>query len=288
MTAIRRIGGSVNALGEGPIWDEREGALYWVDIRAPCLHRWRAADGAEASWAMPSAIGSFALTGDGRVLVALADRISLFEPASGQFALVAMLRQDGEGIRANDGKCDRQGRFWVGSMDEGRRAGRGSLYRLAGRDLTVMERGLNIPNSLCFAPDGRTMYFTDTPTRTIWAYPYDPATGTPGERRVFVRTDDGESPDGATVDAEGYLWSARYHGGRVVRHAPDGRVDRVIEVAARQVTCCAFGGPEFDTLFITTATQNLDPTQLAAQPAAGHVLAVAAGVRGLPEPRFAP
>jgi sugar lactone lactonase YvrE len=288
MTEIRRIGATVSTLGEGPIWDEREQALYWVDIRAPCLHRWRAADGAETSWAMPAAIGSCALAGDGRILVALADRISLFDRATGGFELVAMLRQDGEGIRANDGKCDRQGRFWMGSMDEGRRAGRGSLYRLAGRELSVMLGGLNVPNALCFSPDGRTMYFTDTPTRTIWAFGYDPASGALGERRVFVQTEAGESPDGATVDAEGYLWSARYHGGRVVRHAPDGSVDRVIEVAARQVTCCAFGGPGLSTLFITTATQNLTAGQLAAQPAAGHVLAVDVGVKGLPESRFAP
>ena len=106
-------------------------------------------------------------------------------------------------------------------------------------------------------------------------------------RVVFAQTDPGESPDGATTDSEGYLWSARYNGGRVVRHAPDGRVDRVIEVAARQVTCCAFGGPDLGTLFITTATQNLSPAQLAGQPAAGHLLAVEVGVKGLAEHRFA-
>jgi sugar lactone lactonase YvrE len=286
MTEIRRIGSSIDALGEGPIWCPEAQALYWVDIRAPCIHRWEQAGDSTTSWTMPDAIGSFALASDGRILAALRDRISLFDPATGGFELVAMLRQDGDGIRSNDGKCDRQGRFWMGSMDESQRAQRGSLYRLAGRDLTAVLGGLDVPNSLCFAPDGRTMYFTDTPSKTIWAFPYDPASGELGARRVFVQTDASESPDGATVDAEGYLWSARYHGGRVVRHAPDGSVDRVVEVAARQVTCCAFGGPGLTTLFITTATQNLSPEQLAAQPAAGHLLALEVGVKGLAERRF--
>lgn len=287
MAGIRRIGTTADTLGEGPVWCGQAGALYWVDIKAPCVQRWEQASGAVTRWAMPDSVGSLALASDGRILVALRDRLSLFDPVSGGFDVVAKLRDDGEGIRANDGKCDRQGRFWLGTMDEGKRAQRGWLYRLAGTRLSTVLDGLDVPNSLCWAPDGRTMYFTDSPTKTIWAFPYDPASGEIGERRVFARSEPDESPDGATVDAEGYLWSARYNGGRVVRHAPDGRVDRVVAVPASQVTSCAFGGDGLGTLFITTASQQLSPERLAAQPLAGGLFAIDVGVRGVAEPRFA-
>jgi len=131
------------------------------------------------------------------------------------------------------------------------------------------------------------MYFADSAQHTIWAFPYDTATGAIGERHVFARTDPAEAPDGATVDADGYLWSVRYGGARIVRHAPDGRIDRVIDVPARQVTSCAFGGADLSTLFITSATQGMTPEQRSAQPLAGTLLAIEVGVRGLPEPRYA-
>jgi sugar lactone lactonase YvrE len=284
---MRRIGDGVDMLGEGPVWDGQAQALYWVDIKAPCIRRWTPGTDAYARWAMPDSIGSLALASDGRVMVALRDRLALFDMASGAIADVAALRQDGEGIRANDGKCDRHGRFWLGTMDEAKRAKRGWLYRLDRGVLSAVLDGLDVPNSLCWAPDGRTMYFTDSPKRAIWAFPYDPASGALGERRVFA-TCEGESPDGATVDADGFLWSARYGGGRVVRHAPDGTVDRVVEVpGARQVTCCAFGGPDLGTLFVTTAAQNLNAEQLAGQPGAGGLFALEAGVRGVAETRYA-
>lgn len=285
MDGIRRIGTTVDTLGEGPVWDPESQALFWVDIKAPAVQR-LAADGGVTRWAMPDSVGSLALADDGRILVALRDRFCLFDPASGGFAELARLRDDGEGIRANDGKCDRQGRFWLGSMDEGRRAQRGRLYRLERGVLSAVLDGLDVPNALCWAPDGRTMYFADSPRRAIWAFAYDPASGALGERRVFA-TCEGESPDGATVDEAGFVWSARYGGGRVVRHAPDGRVDRVIAVpGARQVTSCAFGGADLGTLFITTAAQLLDAAGLAAQPGAGGLFAVKPGVRGLAEPRY--
>lgn len=285
MENIRRIGTGTDVLGEGPVWDPEGQALYWVDIKAPAVQR-LGPDGAVARWAMPDVVGSLAPADDGRILVALRDRFCLFDSAGGDFTELARLRDDGEGVRANDGKCDRQGRFWLGSMDEGRKAGRGRLYRLDRGTLTAVLDGLNTPNALCWAPDGRTMYFTDSPRRAIWAFPYDPASGALGERRVFA-TCEGESPDGATVDAEGFVWSARYGGGRVVRLAPDGRVDRVIAVpGAMQVTCCAFGGADLGTLFITTASQNLSAEQRAAQPGAGGLFACRPGVRGLPEARY--
>jgi len=287
MGDIRRIGTTSDILGEGPVWCPVAQALWWVDIKAPAVRRWTQATDTVDSWPMPDSVGSLAVAADGRVLVALRDRMGLFDPRTGGVAPLTAFDHGGEGIRANDGKCDRQGRFWIGTMDEGRRAQRGRLYRLDRTALTAMLDGLDVPNSLCWSPDGRTMYFADSAQRTIWAFPFDPAAGTLGERRVFVRTGDDEAPDGATVDAEGYVWSARYGGGRVVRHAPDGRIDRMQPVPASQVTSCAFGGPDLATLFITTATQRLSPEQLAGQPRAGGLFAVEVGALGLAEPRFA-
>jgi L-arabinonolactonase len=163
----------------------------------------------------------------------------------------------------------------------------GRLYRLDGRGMTTVLAGLTTPNSLCWSPDGTTMYFSDSPKRVIWAFPYDPATGEIGERRVFTEIEAPMVADGGTVDSEGFLWSANYHGWRVTRFAPDGKVDRVVELPAAQITCCAFGGPDLSTLFITSATQNLDPEALARQPMAGALLAVDVGVAGLPETPFA-
>jgi sugar lactone lactonase YvrE len=287
MVDVRRVGEVVDLLGEGPVWCPIEQALYWVDIPAPAVRRWRADSGEVTTWPMPESVGSLALCDRG-ILVALKTTISVFDPATGAVAAVGRPRDDGDDMRFNDGKCDRQGRFWVGSMPMGARAPRGRLYRHdPGGATTAMLDGISIPNSLCWSPDGRTMYFADSTQRTIWAFPYDCETGSIGERRVFVRTEPHEAPDGGTVDAQGYVWSARYGGGRVVRHAPDGHVDRVIEVPATQVTSCAFGGPDLGTLFITTASQGLTEEQRRAQPLAGALFAVEPGVRGLPEPRFA-
>lgn len=289
MNQIRRIGTINDSLGEGTVWCPVERALYWVDIKAPAVRRWTAATDSVQSWAMPENVGSLALCSgadDGRILVALRGSMAVFDPASGNLRTIATAGH-ADTLRFNDGKCDRQGRFWVGSMGDGARGKHGRLYCLdAGRFTAVLD-GIDIPNSLCWSPDGRTMYFADTVEHVIWAFPYDTATGSMGERRVFASTGSEEGPDGATVDAEGYVWSARYHGGRVVRLAPDGHEDRVIELPATNITCCGFGGPDLTTLFITSASQGLDASQLAAQPLAGALFAVDVSVKGLPEARYA-
>jgi sugar lactone lactonase YvrE len=144
-----------------------------------------------------------------------------------------------------------------------------------------------VPNSLCWSPDGRTMYFSDGREPVIDAFDYDPATGTPSWRREFARLPAGSGvPDGAAVDADGFVWCAIYGGGAVHRYAPDGRLDRAVPLPVSQPTSCAFGGPALDTLYVTTARQRLSEEQLAAQPLAGALLALDVGVRGLPEPEF--
>jgi sugar lactone lactonase YvrE len=235
---------------------------------------------------MPSFVGSFALRRAGGLLVALADRLAFFDPASGRFETAAELPP---GLRCNDGKCDRAGRFWVGTMHDAEREPLGTLYRLDGdRSLHAVGDGITVPNSLAWSPDNRVMYHADSAERTIYAYDVDHATGAIAGRRVFARTAPPHGyPDGSTVDAEGFLWNAEYAGSRLVRYAPDGRVDRTISLPVSQPTSCAFGGRALDTLYVTSSRQRMSREQIEREPMAGGLFPLDVGVKGLPEPRFA-
>ena len=236
------------------------------------------------AWPMPEVIGSFALRKAGGFVVGLQTCIGFFDPGQAIRA-VAAPEPAGKGMRFNDGKCDRKGRYWVGTKRDGVNDASGSLYRLTGdRSCVAMAADIVMPNSLAWSPDNELMYFADSMYGTIFVYPFDVAAGTIGKRRVFAQFD--WHPDGATVDSEGYLWSAAYNGWRVTRYAPDGRIDRVIELPLQCPTSCAFGGPDLDILYVTTARQRLGAEQLAAQPLAGALLALDVDVRGLPEARF--
>jgi sugar lactone lactonase YvrE len=288
MAAWRRIGDSIALLGEGPVWCPREQALYWVDIRGCAVHRHAWGEEETEIWAMPAPVGSLALREEGGLVLALRDGLYFFDPATGAMDLVAAPHAGKTHLRFNDGKCDRQGRFWVGSMNDETRAPHGALYRLdPDRSCTAMLADIDIPNSLCWSPDGATMYFSDSQVRRVSAYPFDPASGTLGPRRDFAAVAAPAVPDGATVDAEGFVWCAHWGGWRVTRYAPDGRVDRVLDVPMAHPTSCAFGGPDLATLFLTSASAPLDAAARRAQPLAGAMLATDVGVRGLVEPRFA-
>lgn len=288
MTSFQRVGDQTDILGESPIWDEAEQALYWVDIRRPAVRRLDHASGQVETWTMPGLVGSVALVADGRLAVAVADRINLFDRSCGAFETAATLKRVIPGHRFNDGRVDRQGRLWVGTMHNDTRAPEGVLYRLApGQGLVETLSGICIPNSLAWSPDGRRMYFADSLRYAIVVHDFEPASGEIGHGRVFARTEPPGFPDGSAVDAEGYLWNAEFNASRVVRYAPTGRVDGVLDLPVERPTSCAFGGPDLDTLFVTTASQNMTAEELAAQPHAGGLLALAVGVRGLPEPRLA-
>ena len=288
MIGIRRIGDTSDILGEGPLWDVEEQAFYWVDIRGRALRRYDWAAGSVRTWTTPEMVGSLALRRAGGMLLALQTSISLFDPASGRLESLAAPEAGRGNMRFNDGKCDRQGRFWVGSMDDGSRGPDGTLYRVdAERGCVPMVTGIVTPNSLCWSPDGRTMYFSDSRSQVIAAYPFDTASGELGAARVFYRVQPPAIPDGATVDAEGHVWCALYGGSQVVRIAPDGRLARSVELPVRQPTSCQFVGPGLDVLFVTTAKQRLSEEELARQPLAGALFALDPGVKGLPEARYA-
>jgi sugar lactone lactonase YvrE len=287
MGGLERIGDTRDILGEGPVWDGMEQALWWVDIRQPAVRRFDLRGERIETYAMPEMVGSLAVRKRGGMLLALKSALAHWDPKTGALAKVASPEGDRPSQRFNDGKCDPQGRFFAGTMNDTARNPDGTLYCFDGKACTPVRSGITIPNSLAWSPDATTLYFSDSWTREIGAFEYDSRTGTAGNRRTFARIDAPAIPDGATVDAEGFLWCALYDGWRIARFAPDGRIERILDLPVQRPTSCQFGGPDLDILFITTATQRLSADEMAAQPLAGALLAIDVGVKGLPEPRFA-
>lgn len=285
--AIQRIGTQTDILGECPLWDGISKCLYWVDIRRPAIRRLNYASGEVNTWTMQELVGSIALVDDGRLLVAMPSQIALFDPVNGELSPFVPSLSMPEGHRFNDGRCDSRGRFWVGSMHNITRAPEGTLFFLEGRGpLKAVRHGISIPNSLAFSPNGDTLYFADSLHYRIYSHPYTPETGHMGEAQVFAESVPPAFPDGSAVDAEGFIWNAEFNGGRLLRYSPDGSLDRVIDLPVDRPTCCAFGGPDLDILYITSTSQNMSEPELLANPMAGSLMAIYPGVRGLEEPRF--
>lgn len=277
-----------NRLGEGPIWDGARGLLFWVDIVAPAVHAFDPASGEHRTWAAPEHVGCLSVRKGGGLVLALKSGFAALDLETGEFQTLAAVEADRPDQRFNDGRCDRQGRFFAGSLAYGEDRPAGTLWRLdPDHSTTPVLTGLTVPNSLAWSPDGRTMYFADTPTREIRAYDYDIESGRPGVSRLFRRVDDSPGwPDGSTVDSEGALWNCEWDGARVVRYTPDGEVDRVVAVPARRATCCALGGPDLKTLFITTAFDRMSEAERAEWPLSGHLFALPVDVPGLPDPLY--
>jgi L-arabinonolactonase len=268
-------------LGESPVWDAEHEWLYWVDIVGKSVFRSRA-DGAElAQWAVPLMVGALALWQDDCIILALANGFHRLDLLSGKTELLAGI-PEGPDMRLNDGKVGRDGRFIAGSMQIDAKDPVGSLY-LLDHDLSVeiVDETYMIPNGPCWSADGATFYCGDSNLRTIWSFDYDVATGAVSNKQVFaVLPDDvGGVCDGATVDAEGCLWSAAVFAGKLVRFSPDGSVDRIVEVPVKNVTSLNFGGSDMDVLFLTSMGESDENN--------GGVYAVKdLGVKGLRESRF--
>ena len=277
-----------NVLGEGPVWCPREQALWWIDISSPALWRFDPRSGAVDHWALPRPPGSFALRNDGGFLIAFRAGLATLDEPGGEIRWLDVPGLDLGDERFNDGKADRAGRFWTGTLDRRLGSAIGQLYRVEpGFRVAAVDRGFTISNGIGWSPDGRTMYFTDTPSRRIYRYDFDPAAGRVANRRVFVEVAAGHGgPDGMTVDAEGHVWSAQFDRWCVNRYAPDGTLERSIRLPVQRPTSCMFGGPDLATLYVTSARMDLAGEALAAQPHAGGVFALEPGVHGLPEPRF--
>jgi L-arabinonolactonase len=277
-----------NALGEGVLWDPRSRRVWWTDILGRKVWSLDPSTGAAASLDVPSRVCCFAPRARGGWLMAFAEGFALYDLASGDRRDLAAFEPELPSTRLNDGRTDRAGRFVAGGCDEGGEQPISSVWRVdADGSATLLFGGVVCANTTCFSPDGRTMYFADSPRRVIEAIGYDPATGRLGSRRVLGAVEGPGVPDGACVDADGCLWVAIWGGDRVERWTPDGRLDRVVEVPVHRPSCCAFGGPGLDTLFITSARKDAGEEELSRLPSSGSLYVLRPGVRGLEDAPFA-
>jgi sugar lactone lactonase YvrE len=276
-------------LGECATWDPRSKRVWWVDILAPAMQSFDPYTGKHDRYPLVgNEAGSFALRRSGGFVLAMDNGLHGYDPAGGAMSFLVDPEPGVIANRLNDGRADRAGRFWVGSMQKQMIDPEGSLYRIEPNlSVTRMMARIAIPNSIAFSPDDRTFYFADSRRRLIWAFEFDLADGAIGGRRVFVELDDEiGGPDGSCIDADGCLWNAQYRLARVLRYTPDGRVDRVIPLPTSNPTCVCFGGDKLDTLYINTASFRMSVERKTAEPLAGALFAVQVGVRGLPEPMF--
>ena len=289
MSEIECLWEAQATLGEGPLWSARESALYWVEIKAPALHRLRPSDGDRTSWKMPERIGWVIERASGEGLVAgFKDSGFVFlTPGTMAPQVIGQPEPDYPDNRFNDAKADASGRIWAGTMDDNERECSGALYRLdPDLDWHRVDKGYCVTNGPALSPGDRTLYHTDTFESTIYAFDLSPD-GKLSNKRVFVTIPEGDGyPDGMTCDAEGGLWLAHWGGWRITRFLPDGSVDRVIEIPITQITNCTFGGADLDRLFITSARIGLREEELEEQPLAGSLFALDPGVKGLPAGLF--
>lgn len=273
-------------LGEGPIWHAGRQQLFFFDINEQTLFAVTAAGEIVDSWLFNETVSAAAIVDDETLVLVTDTGLKQFDITTGGMNRINEIEADNPKTRGNDSRVHPSGAFWIGTMDNGSdEASIGAVYHYRAGELTTLKSGIKIPNATCFSPDGRIAYWTDTPTKKIMQVATDPATGLPiGEWTLFADVSEGRGyPDGAVVDSEGFLWNAKWGGSCVVRHAPDGSIDRVVELPVSQVTCPAFGGPDLKTMFITTAAKTLNAEQLAAEKHAGSLFAIDLDIAGLPE-----
>lgn len=265
-------------LGEGPLWHPERGQLFWFDITGRKLLS-RLGDDA-LQWDFDECHSAAGWIDRDTLLIASETGLWRFDIDTGARTSVTPLEADDPVTRSNDGRADPHGGFWIGTMGKRAETGRGAIYRYHDGELRKLFSDISVPNSICFAPDGRTGYFTDTLDGQIYRQPLDAAGWPSGDKTVFVDPGaDGFNPDGSVIDAEGALWNAQWGAGRVARYLPDGTLDQIVEVPGAHASCPAFGGVDLSTLFITTASAGIrQPDRFQ-----GKLYSLDMGVSGLPE-----
>lgn len=297
MNTWNQVTTTPSVLGESPFWHPQEQMLYWADIAGCKVHRLNPFMGDVQTWEMPSEPGCFAPAKSGGFIIALRDRIVHAQAWSGKLTLLSMIDHDADTTRSNDGKCDAAGRFWVGTMFEPRTSPRAKLYCWDGQALQLKQGNAVVANALAFSPDGKTIYWADTPQHTIWAWDFDCASGEMTNQRVFKQFAAkpqgwvsgmpsnggyGGRPDGAAVDVQGNLWVAMFEGKRVVQLSPSGQELQSIEAPITTCTMPAFGGDDMQTLYLTSARHHRSEEEILREPQMGCVFSMRVRVAGMP------
>jgi sugar lactone lactonase YvrE len=274
-------------LGEGPIWVPSEGSLYWVDIKGQRLFCWTAATGETESWVPPFQIASLAPVAGGGFIAGTVNGFAFVDPRAGHYDVIVRPPSEPTGNRFNDGKLDRRGRFWAGTMDDAERQATGSLYRFVpGAEPLLIDSGYRVTNCPAFNLAGTRMYHTDSGRQTIFRFDLDEQGDVTG-KQVFAQFEGGHGyPDGMTVDAEDCLWVAFWDGWCLRRFAPTGNQIAEVAMPVARPTSCTFGGADLATLFVTSARVNLSEVKLSRQPLAGSIFALEPGVRGVADTPF--
>lgn len=274
-------------LGEAPLWSEKNQLLYWTDIHGKLIHAFDPIAKCETNYSMPDLVTAVALQ-NGGLLLALSKQIACLDLQTGQIKVLHEAEKNVSGIRFNDGKCDCKGRFWVGTINTIKPTDSNcTLYSYDGEQLRPMLRDIVFSNGLAWSPDSHVFFHVETFKKAIFAYDFDAETGSLTGKRLFVSLEEnGGLPDGITVDEEGGVWCAHYGKGQVVRYDKKGKVSDVIRLPVPNVTNCAFGGKDFDMLYITTAQENLSSVQLKKYPHSGSLFAIRVSYKGVPETPF--
>jgi sugar lactone lactonase YvrE len=287
MAEVKHLFAAQSIIGEGPLWNEEEQALYWVDISGQKINRMWPDTGKHETFDVDDQVGVIAFREGGGVVAACVKGFAFWEVGSKKLEFFDDPEAGNPGSRFNDGKVDRRGRFWAGTMTpEGAVS---ALYRLdKDRSIHKMDTGITISNGIGWSLDNKVMYFADSMKYVIYAYDYDIETGGITNRRDYVKVaEEYGIPDGLTVDSEGYVWCAFYAGSKVTRFDPDGNIDLEVIMPVTQPTSCIFGGKNYDQLYVTSAWNQLDDEARRQQPMAGDLFVIETGIKGLPEPKFA-
>jgi sugar lactone lactonase YvrE len=272
-----------NELGEGPLWSNAEGRLYWIDILAGHVHRWTPGQDDYETFSVGQPIGSMGFRESGGFIVALKNGFHFWDPETSELTFLSDPESDKPHARFNDGAVDREGRFWAGTMDDN---GNSALYRYdPDGSVRVMERGITCSNGIGWSPDDEFMYYSDSQVFEVYKYDFDLESGAIANRRVWNRWENGD-PDGLTVDSEGCVWVAVWGGWCLERYAPSGELITRIKMPVEYPTCPIFGGPNLDELYVTSAWYALGKERRREQPLAGDLFRIEVGIPGIPEPQF--
>ena len=274
-------------LGECPVWDPDRQRLYWVDIYNRRVHEFDPKTQSDRSFEIGDVVPAIALAHRNRLLLALRNRLAFLHLDSGAVEPIRQLEFSLPGTRFNDGKCDPQGRFWIGTMSE--QPGQATLYRYdANGSLHVMETGLTTSNGLGWSPDGASFYLTDSHVRQIYVYRFDARTGAISDRRVLINfSGDAPEPDGLTIDSRGHIWTALWNGWCIVHLDASGNEIERIELPVQRPTSLAFGGPQLSDLYITSASVGLSQAEIQRGFEAGDLLCISGAAEGVSSQRFA-